>query len=130
MHEPAAVALTVELEEHHALPGTEAELTVAHRDRLAGVISIDGSCRPQLVPDHEDTDFAALLREVRRRWGIGAVLNTSMNIHGEPLVCSPAEAFDVFVRCGADALAIGRHCFERIGCATEAPIVEGMSVSR
>ena len=37
----------------------------------------------------------------------GAVLNTSFNIHGEPLVCSPAEAVDVFLRSGADALAIG-----------------------
>jgi carbamoyltransferase len=35
------------------------------------------------------------------------VLNTSFNIHGEPLVCSPPEAVDVFVRSGADALAIG-----------------------
>jgi carbamoyltransferase len=38
---------------------------------------------------------------------VGAVLNTSFNIHGEPLVCSPAEAIDVFLRSGADALAIG-----------------------
>ena len=35
------------------------------------------------------------------------MLNTSFNIHGEPLVCSPAEAVDVFLRSGADALAIG-----------------------
>jgi carbamoyltransferase len=34
-------------------------------------------------------------------------LNTSFNIHGEPLVCSPGEAVDVFLRSGADALAIG-----------------------
>jgi carbamoyltransferase len=40
-------------------------------------------------------------------WGVGVVLNTSFNIHGEPLVCSPAEAIDVFRRSGADALAIG-----------------------
>jgi carbamoyltransferase len=77
------------------------------RDRLAGVINVDGSCRPQLVPDDATGPFAALLREARARWGIGAVLNTSFNIHGEPLVSSPAEALDVLVRSGADALAIG-----------------------
>src|SRR5438094_1023383 len=36
LNDPAAVALAVELEEEHALPGAEAELAVAHRDRLAG----------------------------------------------------------------------------------------------
>ena len=77
------------------------------RDRLAGVVNVDGSCRPQLVPDDAPGPFAALLREARARWGVGAVLNTSLNIHGEPLVCTPAEALDVLVRSGADALAIG-----------------------
>jgi len=44
---------------------------------------------------------------------VGAVLNTSFNIHGEPLVCSPGEAVDVFLRSGADALAIGPFLVER-----------------
>jgi carbamoyltransferase len=65
------------------------------------------------VPDGDTSDYANLLREARQRWGVGAVLNTSFNIHGEPLVCSPAEAIDVFVRSGADALAIGPFLVER-----------------
>jgi carbamoyltransferase len=44
---------------------------------------------------------------MRDRTGRGIVLNTSFNIHGEPLVCSPEDAVDVFLRSGADALAIG-----------------------
>jgi carbamoyltransferase len=83
------------------------EVSRDHRERLAGVISVDGTCRPQFVPDSDATEYADLLREARQRWGVGAVLNTSFNIHGEPLVCSPAEAIDVFLRSGADALAIG-----------------------
>ncbi len=85
-----------------------------YRTRLAGVMSVDGTCRPHIVDDSDPSDFADLLREVRRRWGIAAVLNTSFNIHGEPLVCSPAEAIDVFERSGADALAIGPFLIERI----------------
>jgi carbamoyltransferase len=77
------------------------------RERLAGVINVDGSCRPQLVADDDPGPFAALLREARARWGVGAVLNTSFNIHGEPLVCTAEEALEVLVRSGADALAIG-----------------------
>ncbi|MPY91466.1 MAG: hypothetical protein GEU99_26600 [Luteitalea sp.] len=83
------------------------EVSACYRDRLAGVMSVDGTCRPQLVPDNDPSDFAKLLREARSRWSVAAVLNTSFNIHGEPLVCSPAEAIDVFRRSGADALAIG-----------------------
>jgi len=84
-----------------------------HHARLAGVTSVDGTCRPQIVADDERGPFAELLREARRRWGVGAVLNTSFNIHGEPLVCSPQEAVDVFLRSGADALAIGSFLVTR-----------------
>jgi carbamoyltransferase len=84
-----------------------------HRAALAGVTSIDGTCRPQLVPDDERGPFADLLRDARRRWGAGVVLNTSFNIHGEPLVCTPAEAVDVFRRSGADHLAIGPFLVHR-----------------
>lgn len=89
------------------------EVSREHRAALAGVISIDGTCRPQLVPDEDRSAFADLLREARRRWGLGAVLNTSFNIHGEPLVCSPGEAIDVFLRSGADDLAIGPFLVSR-----------------
>jgi carbamoyltransferase len=89
------------------------EVAPEFRAQLAGVTSVDGTCRPQFVRDAADGPFAALLREVRGRWGIGAVLNTSYNIHGEPLVCTPAEAVDVFRRSGADALAMGPFLVER-----------------
>ena len=84
-----------------------------HRCRMAGVTSIDGTCRPQVVADEAAGEFAELLRQARRLWGVGAVLNTSFNIHGEPLVCTPAEAVDVFLRSGADALAIGSFLVHR-----------------
>ena len=84
-----------------------------HRCHMAGVTSIDGTCRPQVVSDDAAGDFAEVLRHARRLWGVAAVLNTSFNIHGEPLVCSPAEAVDVFLRSGADALAIGPLLVDR-----------------
>ena len=79
------------------------------RTALAGVINVDGSCRPQLVADDSADPFAELLRRIKARLGVGALLNTSFNIHGEPLVCTPAQALDVFARGGADALAIGAY---------------------
>lgn len=89
------------------------EIAADHRERLAGVMSIDGTCRPQFVRDDDPGAFADVLRAGRERWGVGAVLNTSFNIHGEPLVCSPDQAVDVFLRSGADALAIGPFLVER-----------------
>jgi carbamoyltransferase len=99
--------------------GRNRSMTMAYRVAdgsrclLAGVMSVDGTCRPQIVADDEDGPFADLLREARRLWQVGAVLNTSFNIHGEPLVCSPSDAIDVFLRSGADALAIGPFLLQR-----------------
>ena len=87
-------------------------VTAAGRAPLAGVMSVDGTCRPHVMRDDDPQPFGALLRAVRARLGAGALLNTSFNIHGEPLVCSPREALDVFVRGGADALAIGPYLIE------------------
>jgi carbamoyltransferase len=105
------------------------EVAAEHRGRLAGVISVDGTCRPQFVDDGERSAFAAVLHQARRRWGVGVVLNTSMNIHGEPLVCTPAEALDVFERSGADALAIGGYCLERAGSTAPLAVAQGTTHS-
>jgi carbamoyltransferase len=99
--------------------GRNRSMTMAYRVAdeykclMAGVTSVDGTCRPQVIADDQAGAFADVLREARRLWGVGAVLNTSFNIHGEPLVCSPAEAIDVFLRSGADALAIGPFLVSR-----------------
>jgi carbamoyltransferase len=84
-----------------------------HRERMAGVIGPDGSCRPQIVPDDASTPFARVLHQMRARLGTGAVLNTSFNVHGEPLVCTPGDAVDVYLRSGADALALGPYLVVR-----------------
>jgi carbamoyltransferase len=83
------------------------------RDRMAGVTGPDGSCRPQIVPDEVRTSFARLLHQVRMRLGTGALLNTSFNVHGEPLVCTPDDAVDVYLRSGADAIALGPYLVVR-----------------
>jgi carbamoyltransferase len=96
-------------------PTTNTQMTMAYmvspayREAMAGVTGVDGSCRPQIVSDNSNDPFAEVLRAVGRRLKLAAVLNTSYNIHGEPLVCAPEEALHVFERCGADALAIGPY---------------------
>lgn len=83
------------------------QVAAEHRCALSGVINVDGSCRPQMVADDAVGPFAALLHEMRARVGVGALLNTSFNLHGLPLVCSPRDAIEVFIESGADWLALG-----------------------
>ncbi len=72
-------------------------MTMAFRvrhDRLPlmeGVVNIDGTCRPHFVAA-ENPPYRKLLERIKAETGFGVVLNTSFNIHGEPMVCSPAEA--------------------------------------
>ena len=86
-------------------------------EQMRGVVNVDGSCRPQIVRSDDPTPFGDLLRATKRETGIGVLLNTSFNIHGEPLVCTPDEAVDVFLRGGADALVMGPFVAERPGAA-------------
>ena len=81
------------------------------RDVLAGVTGRDGTCRPQMV-DRSYGKFYELLKTLRESVGVGAVLNTSFNLHGEPMVASPDDALSTFTRCGADALVIGDFLVE------------------
>ncbi|MDC0357628.1 hypothetical protein OAO01_02350, partial [Oligoflexia bacterium] len=66
------------------------------RERIKGVIGGDGTCRPQIVSEDSGSPFAQLLRAVREATGLGVVLNTSLNRHGEPMACSPCEALQMF----------------------------------
>lgn len=81
------------------------------RAALSGVTSSDGTCRPQMV-DGSYGKYHELLSAVKQNIGIGAVLNTSFNVHGEPMVATPEDAISTFVRCGADALVIGDFLVE------------------
>lgn len=80
-----------------------------HLNDLAGVIGIDGSCRPQVLDDADISLYAGLLKEVRQRTGFGVVLNTSFNIHGEPMVCSPADAINALLQTDVKHLIAGNY---------------------
>jgi carbamoyltransferase len=67
----------------------------------------DGTARPQILAESWNPEYHAVIREFERRTGVGAVLNTSFNLHGEPVVCSAADAVDTFERSGLPHLAIG-----------------------
>ena len=75
------------------------------RDLVRGVINVDNSCRPEIIPEDHPL-LGKLLLEVKKLTGHAIVLNTSMNIHGEPLVCSPSDAISAFIRSKGRFMAI------------------------
>jgi carbamoyltransferase len=84
------------------------------RDEItAAVHPHDGTARAHLVDEAWNPGYHRVIREFERRTGIGAVLNTSFNLHGEPLVGSPADALDTFERSGLPHLALGRFLISK-----------------
>jgi carbamoyltransferase len=80
---------------------------------VAAVHPHDGTARAHIVDQAWNPGYHRVIREFERRTGIGAVLNTSFNLHGEPLVCSPADAIDTFERSGLPHLALGRFIISK-----------------
>ena len=58
----------------------------------AGTHPYDRTCRAQILERHANPDYYRVIERFRDRTGIGAVLNTSLNLHGDPIVNSPDEA--------------------------------------
>ncbi len=61
------------------------------RSRIPAVVHVDNTARPQIVRDSENPIFAAILREFRQRTGLPVLVNTSFNVHEEPIINRPQE---------------------------------------
>ena len=77
------------------------------RSDIPAVTHVDFSARVQTVTEARNGIFYRLLREYRRISGCSVLVNTSFNVRGQPIVCTPAEALDCFAHTGMDALVLG-----------------------
>ena len=82
------------------------------RREIPAVTHVDGSARIQTVTREQNPRFHALLRAFETRTGCPVLVNTSFNVRGEPIVCTPADAFACFMNTEIEALAIG-NCYLR-----------------
>jgi len=73
----------------------------------------DFTTRPQEVTAAHNPDYHRLLKEYEDRTGEGIVLNTSFNLHGEPMVYRARDAVDVFLRSGLEYMALGNWWVEK-----------------
>jgi carbamoyltransferase len=70
----------------------------ASGDMIAAVHPADLTCRPQLVDDHDGSGLSGVLAAYRRRTGRAVLLNTSLNLHGDPIARTANHAVDVLTR--------------------------------
>lgn len=75
--------------------------------RIPGVVHVDGTMRIQTVDAVSNPRFYGVIKAFEARTGVPVLLNTSFNVKGEPIVCSPRDALRTFWSTGLDALAIG-----------------------
>jgi carbamoyltransferase len=83
------------------------------KTHCSGVVHVDGTARPQLVRKQENPSFHRLITEYKQLTGLPCVINTSFNMHGEPIVCAPSDAICTFDVAGLDYLAIGDFLVKR-----------------
>ena len=82
------------------------------RSDIPAVTHVDYSARVQTVHRETNPRYHALLEAFKAKTGCPVVVNTSFNVRGEPIVCTPADAFRCFMGTALDCLAIG-NCFLR-----------------
>lgn len=77
------------------------------RTTSPGVVHVDGTARPQLIDPDTTPDFYNILKAYHQLTGIPSLINTSFNMHEEPIVCTPEDAIRSFQQGNLDYLAIG-----------------------
>jgi len=80
---------------------------------IEAVVHVDGTARPQVVKETFNPSYYKILKEYNRLSGIGCIVNTSFNMHEEPIVASPEDALRAFDQGSVDILAIGNYLVQR-----------------
>jgi carbamoyltransferase len=84
-----------------------------HHATLPAITHVDGTGRLQTVRRESNGRYHALIDAFGRATGVPVLLNTSFNLRGEPIVNTPAEAFDTFMASGMDTLVLGDHVVDK-----------------
>jgi len=79
------------------------------RSTIPAVTHVDHSARVQTVSCERHPDFHGLISAFHQLTGCAVVINTSFNVRGQPIVCTPQDAYECFMATGIDALVLGNH---------------------
>ena len=98
-------------EEEESLFGIEKLNAV--RSSIPAVTHVDYSARVQTVSRETNPLYHELLKTFEKKYGCGVIINTSFNVRGEPLVCTPEEAYTCFMRTQMDYLVLGPFLLDK-----------------
>lgn len=112
----------VKEDRRHKLPDDYHELPLwdrlyCPRSEVQSITHLDFSARIQTVHKETNPRYHALIEAFRRQTGYGLVVNTSFNVRGEPIVCTPHDAYRCFMSTEMDYLVIGDYVY----CKTNQP---------
>ena len=83
------------------------------RSDIPAITHIDYSARIQSVNKDTNPRYWNLINEFKKQTGYGVIVNTSFNVRGEPIVCTPDDGFRCFMRTEMDYLVIGNYLFDK-----------------
>jgi carbamoyltransferase len=83
------------------------------RSDVPAITHIDYSARIQSVSRETNPRYWTLINEFKNQTGYGVIVNTSFNVRGEPIVCSPEHAYRCFMRTEMDYLVMGDFLFDK-----------------
>ena len=92
---------------------TSFDTTEDKKPFIPAVVHADGTARPQTVRREINPDYWKLITEFGKLTGDPVLLNTSLNIKGEPMICHPREAIRCFYDSGIDYMLIGNYLFSK-----------------
>ncbi len=106
-------------EKHRKHPGSDdakrfgIEKLKIPRSDVPAITHVDYSARVQTVDGRHNSRYHRLISRFREKTGYGIIINTSFNVRGEPIVCSPEDAYLCFMRTEMDLLALGNCLLEK-----------------
>ena len=83
------------------------------RSSIPAITHVDNSARIQTVHKETNEKFHSLIMEFFKKTGVPILVNTSFNVRGEPIVCSPEDAFNCFMGTNIDSLVIGNFYLQK-----------------
>jgi len=110
----------VKRERQHALPENYNSMSLREklyclRSDMPAITHIDFSARIQTVHKETNPRYWQLISAFKKLTGYGVIVNTSFNVRGEPIVCTPEDAYRCFMRTEMDYLVVGNYVFEKNG---------------
>ncbi len=98
-------------EDYHSFPWKDKLYFV--RSDVPAITHIDFTARIQTVHQETNPRYWHLIKRFKEKTGCGLIVNTSFNVRGEPIVCTPDDAYKCFMRTEMDYLVVGNYLFDK-----------------